>query len=169
MSADESRACVVCWHHREWGVPAYQLYTGLLFGLPLAVTSFNRYSRFSEALGRRLLFLLVSLYFDDAHVTDWSSSKGSGQQAFRDLSEIMGSPFAEDKRQDMAPTGTFLGLDFDLSEISGDGTVAFWVRSRLQEKVEDMLATAERTGVLPPGVASKLYGVLNFLEQGMYG
>ena len=32
-----------------------------------------------------------------------------------------------------------------------------------------MLATAERTGVLPPGVASKLYGVLNFLEQGMYG
>ena len=169
MSADESRACVVCWHHREWGVPAYQLYTGLLFGLPLAVTSFNRYSRFSEALGRRLLFLLVSLYFDDAHLTDWSSSKGSGQQAFRDLNEIMGSPFAEDKRQDMAPTGTFLGLDFDLSEISGDGTVAFWVRSRLQEKVEDMLATAERTGVLPPGVASKLYGVLNFLEQGMYG
>ena len=69
----------------------------------------------------------------------------------------------------MAPTGTFLGLDFDLSEISGDGTVAFWVRSRLQKKVEDMLATAERTGVLPPGVASKLYGVLNFLEQGMYG
>ena len=64
-----SRACVVCWHHREWGVPAYQLYTGLLFGLPLAVTSFNRYSRFSEALGRRLLFLLVSLYFDDAHLT----------------------------------------------------------------------------------------------------
>ena len=61
----------------------------------------------------------------------------------------MGSPFAEDKRQDMAPTGTFLGLDFDLSEISGGGTVAFWVRSRLQEKVEDMLATAERTGVLP--------------------
>ena len=163
------RRLLVCWHHREWGVPAYQLYTGLLFGLPLAVTSFNRYSRFSEALGRRLLFLLVSLYFDDAHVTDWSSSKGSGQQAFRDLNEIMGSPFAEDKRQDMAPTGTFLGLDFDLSEISGDGTVAFWVRSRLQEKVEDMLATAERTGVLPPGVASKLYGVLNFLEQGMYG
>ena len=81
----------------------------------------------------------------------------------------MGSPFAEDKRQDMAPTGTFLGLDFDLGEISADGAVAFWVRSRLQEKVEDMLATAERTGVLPPGVASKLYGVLNFLEQGMYG
>ena len=169
MSADESRACVVCWHHREWGAPAYQLYTGLLFGLPLAVTSFNRYSRFSEILGRRLLFLLVSLYFDDAHLTDRSSGKGAGQQTFRGLNEIIGSPFAEDKRQDMAPAGTFLVLDFDLSQISSDGTVAFWVRSRLQEKVEDMLATAERTGAMPPGVAPKLYGVLNFLEQGMYG
>ena len=138
MAADQSRACVVCWHHREWAAPAYQLYTGLLFGLPLAVTSFNRYSRFSEALGRRLLFLLVSLYFDDAHLTDWSSSKGSGQQAFRDLNELMGSPFADDKRQDMAPTGTFLGLDFDFSGVSADGAVAFWVRSRLQEKVECM-------------------------------
>ena len=168
MSADESRACVVCWHHREWGAPAYQLYTGLLFGLPLAVTSFNKYSRFSEALGRRLFSSLFPFILM-THLTDWSSSKGAGQQAFRDLNEIMGSPFAEDKRQDMAPTGTFLGLDFDLSQISSDGTVAFWVRSRLQERVEDMLVTAERTGVLPPGVASKLYGVLNFLEQGMYG
>ena len=34
MSADESRACVVCWHHREWGVPAYQLYTGSSLACP---------------------------------------------------------------------------------------------------------------------------------------
>ena len=135
----------------------------------LAVTSFNRYSRFSEALGRRLLILLVSMYFDDDHLTDWSSSKGSGQRAFRDLNEIMGSPFAEDKRQDVAPDGNFLGLEFDFSAITADGAVAFWVRDRLQEKVEDMLATAELCGALPPGVAAKPYGILNFLELGMYG
>ena len=73
-----------------------------------AVTSFNRYSRFCEAAGRRLLVLLVSLYFDDAHLTEWSSSRGSGQQAFRDLNDI--SPFAHDKRQDMSLTVNFLGL-----------------------------------------------------------
>ena len=134
VSAAESRACVVCWYHHEWQCPAYQLYTGLLFGLPLAVTSFNRTSRFSEALGRRLLILLVSMYFDDDHLTDWSSSKGPGQRPFRDLNEIMGSPFAEDKRQDMAPTGNFLGLEFDCSTITPDGAVAFWVRDRLQER-----------------------------------
>ena len=32
-----------------------------------------------------------------------------------------------------------------------------------------MLSTAELTGILPPGVAAKLYGILNFPELGMYG
>ena len=60
--------------------PAFMIYTGLLFGLPLAVTSFNRYSRLVEALSRRFAFCLTSLYFDDAHVTDRKSFKGSGQE-----------------------------------------------------------------------------------------
>lgn len=44
MSQFESTHCVVVWWHAQWGAPAFQLYSGLLFGLPLAVTSFNRYS-----------------------------------------------------------------------------------------------------------------------------
>ena len=44
MSRAESMGCVVVWHHCDWNEPAYQLYSGLLFGLPLAVTSFNRLS-----------------------------------------------------------------------------------------------------------------------------
>ena len=57
MSYKDSLACVVVFYHHEWEAPAFQLYSGLLFGLPLAVTSFNRHSRFAEALGRRLTFL----------------------------------------------------------------------------------------------------------------
>ena len=121
-----------------------------------ALYSFNRYSRFCEALGRRSLIVLVSMYFDDAHLTDWSSSKGSGQQAFRDLTDLKGPPFAHDKRQEMSLTGNFLGLEFDFSTVAADGTVACCVRARLQEKVEDMLSTAELTGVLPAGVAARL-------------
>ena len=54
MAMLESLGCVVVWFHQEWQEPAYQVYAGLLFGLPLAVTSFNRFSRFVEALARRL-------------------------------------------------------------------------------------------------------------------
>ena len=116
MDRAASFCCVVAWWHAKWGEPAFQLYTGLLFGLPLAVTSFNRYSysRAVEALGRRLLAILVSLYFslyfDDSHLTDWASSKGSAQEAFAGLNE--GSAFAEAKRQRMAATGTLPGLGF---------------------------------------------------------
>eukprot|EP00439_Symbiodinium_sp_Y106_P038032 s5591_g4.t1 len=97
-----SLCCVVAWWHAEWGEPAFQLYTGLLFGLPLAVTSFNRYSRAVEALSRRLLAILVSLYFDDSRLTDWASSKCSAQEAFAGLNDCLGSPFAEAKRQRMS-------------------------------------------------------------------
>ncbi|CAE7330632.1 unnamed protein product, partial [Symbiodinium sp. CCMP2456] len=97
MSSAEARACVVCFWHHEWQQPAFQLYAGLLFGLPLAVTSFNRYSRLVEVLGRRLVSVLVSLYFDDANLGDWASSRGSGQWAFEQLNGMLGTPFAESK------------------------------------------------------------------------
>ena len=42
MDGDSSRCCVVAWWHAEWGEPVFKVHTGLLFGLPLAVTSFNR-------------------------------------------------------------------------------------------------------------------------------
>ena len=89
ISREESLGCVVIWWHHGWQQPAFQLYNSLLFGLPLAVTSFNRYSRFVKALGRRLLACLVSMYFDDANVVDWASSKGASQKAFVQLNEIL--------------------------------------------------------------------------------
>ena len=81
MHEDESLACLVVWWHHEWNAPAFQIYAGLLFGLPLAVTSFNRYSRFAEASSRRIALTVASSYFDDFNVVDWASSKGSGQWA----------------------------------------------------------------------------------------
>ena len=107
--------CVVCFWRHEWQQPAFQVYAGLLFGLPLAVTSFNRYSRLVEALGRRLVLTLVSLYFDDATVGDWASSKGSGQWAFGQLNTLLGTPFADSKRQPMSHRGDFLHLSHDMS------------------------------------------------------
>lgn len=169
MSFEESMGCVVVWWHEEWNEPAYQIYTGLLFGLPLAVTSFNRYSRFAEALGRRLLYVLVSLYFDDASLTDWKSSKGSGQFAFGKLNGLLGTPFAAEKRQPMASEGLFLGLDHDVSQAMSHGIVTFWARERLEAKLLDLIQTSRQSNRLPGGVAAKLYGVANFFEQGIYG
>ncbi|CAE7940026.1 PDI, partial [Symbiodinium necroappetens] len=119
-----------------------EVYAGLLFGLPLAVTSFNRYSRLVEALGRRLVLTMVSLYFDDATVGDWASSKGSGQWAFGQLNALLGTPFAESKRQPMSHRGDFLGLAHDMSRALSDGVVHFWPRDRIVQKVKPPSSTA---------------------------
>ena len=37
------------------------------------------------------------------------------------------------------------------------------------DKVRDILATARQTGHFSRGTAPKLYGLANFLEQGIYG
>ena len=169
MGATEALCCVVTFWHHQWGEPAYQLYTGLLFGLPLAVTSFNRYSRLIEALGRRFCFALTSLYFDDAAISDWASSRGSGQQAFSLLNQLLGTPFADDKRQLMASSGTFLGLDHDFSLCLSRGVVSFWARERLQSKLQDIITQCRAQGALHPGTAAKLYGIANFFEQGIWG
>ena len=79
ISPEEALGCVVCFWHHQWNTPAVQIYSSLLFGLPLAVTSFNRYSKLVEAMGRRFLRVLVSMYFDDAHITDKQSCGASAQ------------------------------------------------------------------------------------------
>ncbi|CAE7396468.1 unnamed protein product [Symbiodinium sp. CCMP2592] len=169
MSEEESLACLVVWWHHEWQAPAYQIYAGLLFGLPLAVTSFNRYSRFSEAASRRLALTVASSYFDDFNLLDWASSKGSGQWAVGSINTLLGTPFAAEKRQPMSAHGTFLGLDHDLSEALSQGFVTFWARERLFDKMADLIEQATSSGSLRAGLASKMFGLMNFLEQGMYG
>ena len=117
ISFDEALACVVVFWHDEWQEPAFQIYSSLLFGPPLAVTSFNRYSRFAEALGRRLLRCLVPMYNDDAHLTDLESNGKSSQWSFGVLNAVLGTPFAEEKPQPLSDKGTFLGLDYDFTEV----------------------------------------------------
>ena len=109
------------------------------------------------------------MYFDDALLTDWASSKGSAQAAFASLNACLGSPFADAKRQQMGSTGTFLGLNIDFSACLQSGFVRFFVRDRLVEKVQDLIEQAVHAQSLPPGLAAKLYGTCNFLEQGMCG
>eukprot|EP00439_Symbiodinium_sp_Y106_P025386 s3674_g3.t1 len=121
MPREHALCCVVVFWHEEWGEPAYQVYTGLLFGLPLAA---------------------------------------------------LGTPFAAAKKQRMAISGSFLGLEFDFSSVLTQGYVgyvSFFVRARLVEKVTDLIESARASNTLRAGVASKLYGMLNFLELGMFG
>ncbi|CAE8589217.1 unnamed protein product, partial [Polarella glacialis] len=134
-------AVVIFWH-AEWKCPALCIYRGLLFGLSGAVVAFNRFSKFVQHLGRRLLFILLSMYFDDASLQDW--------------------------RREMASAGDFLGLTHDLGRVT-QGVVSFWPRQALLLKLNTMMVDAWLANFFPPGLAAKMFGMWNFLETGLFG
>ena len=117
MNPAEARGCVVVWWHPGWGKPAFQVYHGLLFGLPLAVTSFNRWPKMLEAIMRRLLVCLFSMYFDDGTNQDWSSTAVVTQLAVSKVMVILGSPWAQEKSQKASQEADFLGLVHNLTNV----------------------------------------------------
>jgi hypothetical protein len=69
----------------------------------------------------------------------------------------------------MSAKGLFLGLEHDFSQLPSTGTISFWPCQRLIDKITQMIAEARATAVLHPGTASKIYGMINFRQQGTYG
>ena len=67
----------------------------------------------------------------------------------------------------MAPDGTFLGLDHHLGAVHTEAVVRFWARE--QEKLMGYIRACRDNDPLPPGQASKLYGLANFFELGVFG
>ena len=81
MDRAASLCCVVARWHATWGEPAFQC----SLVCPSRSQASTAIAGLQEALGQRLFSILVSLYFDDSHLTDWASSKGSAQEAFAGL------------------------------------------------------------------------------------
>ena len=136
--------------------------------LPNAVTSFNRWSKFAQALVRRILMMLFSMYFDDATMQDWESEAFHSQACAADLMVLLGSPWASAKTQSSSIEGDFLGLIHDVSRVEELGAVFFRPRGALAVKISSIIRIAREVG-LPAGTASKLFGISNFTETGMYG
>ena len=110
--------------------------------------------------------LFFSMYFDDATMQNWKSEAFHSQACVADLMQVLGSPWATDKSQVSAYVGEFLGLMHDVSQ-AGEGIVRFGPRDSRVAKVLNIIRMAREVG-LPAGMASKLYGVSNFIETGMY-
>ena len=169
MDPDDAEACVVTYWHAQRQEPVFQIYQGMLFGLPLAVTAFNRYPRLCEAVVRRYLAVMYTMYFDDATLQDWGSLRGSGQRAVRQLMKILGTPFAEAKQRDMSTKATFLNLEHVTSEAMPCGEIHFWVQQHLEDKLVGMITEARASRTFGSGAAAKFYGTANFFEGGAFG
>ena len=169
MSPESSWACIVSYPGKAGTSPRFRRYHSMLFGLPLAVTAFNRLPFLLQAMLRRCFALLCSFYYDDATFQDWKSTAANSQEVMAQIMELIGYPFATAKRQGPSSTGDFLGLVHDLSLVGVDQQIHVWIRERLQIKIQDIIVAAQQTGQLYPGTAAKLYGCVTFLDQAVFG
>ena len=100
---------------------------------------------------------------------DFALTASSTQATIVSVPADLGSPFSDEKRQQMAPRGDFLGLEHDLTRARSDGLVEFWIRPRLIAKIRGIIDEARDTQQLSSGWASKLYGCVGFLSHASYG
>ena len=135
MVPEDSWASIVTYWDPSRAAPCFRRYFGLLFGLPNAVCSFNRFPRMLQCFFRRLGFCMASMYFDDVTVQDLQSNKGSSQQFCINLASLLRSAFSEEKHQPMQASADFLGLCHNVGDCHTQQGVTFWVRDRLLVKV----------------------------------
>lgn len=169
MRPEHSWSCIVCYPGRSGKGLRLRRYHSMLFGLPLAVTAFNRLPFFLQALTRRIFVLLCSFYYDDATFQDWQSTATHTQSLVAEVMQLLGYPFAQAKSQGPSATGDFLGLVHDLSAAHVTAEIRVWIRDRLQAKISDLINTAFAEQRLHPGTAAKLYGCVTFLDQAAFG
>ena len=136
----------------EW---LFQEVFGSLFGMSSAVMNFNRWPRFLQAVARRWLCLLVSIYFDDASLLDLASAKGVGQRHLRAMFRIFGAPLSKEKEVDLGPSADFVGLVHDAGNALTSGHMEFTPCPAIREKATAMLDECFSSGACTPGFASK--------------
>lgn len=110
LKPEDAEPCIVQYRHTDRNAQAYLLYSGMLFGLPLTLKAFRRFSKLAEAPLGRHLGVSYSMYFDDGCIQDWRSAKGSAQGATSEFMNISGSPFADAKDNCRSVRRTVRGL-----------------------------------------------------------
>ena len=88
----------------------------LLFGYANAVYSFDRVSKFAEAFGKRILALLLSMFYDDASLQDFAQAYGSGQTLLGVFFRVAGMGLKDEKGQKMHVEADYLGLTNNISK-----------------------------------------------------
>lgn len=141
---------------------------GFNFGLKSAVNQFNRLAETVVCINQVFFAAACDHYFDDFILQEPVSTAANGQKCLRELSALLGMPFAPKKAVDVGNRVIFLGVESDLSE-SAAGHVSLRVRpdrvQRLQATLEEVLDARE----LPSGAAASIVGRLSFTLSWVFG
>ena len=166
--AEEPFNIVSVWDPVAQG-PRFQVVYGHVFGRAAAVINFHRLQRLLNAVGKRLLVLLLAFYYDDITVQDAAGLGLLGQRQLRAFMHALGLPLAPKKQVDLTDDADYLGLRHDVRLAATQGIVTLYPREAISSRVCELIDAALLKRTLTPADAAKLRGILGFVATGMYG
>ena len=161
--------CVITFVHPVTKRRVYSRLKGLPFGMGSVVNQFNRLPHLKTAVLRRLLAMLACHYFDDELLLEAIQCAGSSKAMSLRLSAMWGIRYGTNKRQGMSTTSDFLGHCYDWAQLACEGTATFDVKPETRAKAVTLLDHYIATRQLTPGEASKLRGLLMWIDTGITG
>ena len=166
---DDERFCIITFVDHRTGRRVYSRLRGLPFGMGSVVNQFNRLPALKSAVQRRILAMLVCHYFDDELTFDTAACAARTFQLAARLSSMWGIIYADRKRQQMSVHTDFLGTQYDWCRVVAEAAAGFGIKPSTLVKTLQLLREHLSTYRLTPTQASKLRGLLVWVDRGITG
>eukprot|EP00971_Amphidinium_carterae_P264946 5255664-Amphidinium_carterae.1 len=168
-SMADRRFCVVTFVHPETKQRVYHQLFGLPFGLGVVVNQFCRAPSLFTSVARRFMALLSAHYFDDNCLVDFLLTAGDAKSMFHRLAEMFGIVFSPSKALRMQSVQQFLGSQTDLTRVRTDNCVILDCKPSTKQKGISLIDAALESSTLTPAGASKLRGVVQWIDNWLLG
>ena len=160
---------VVCLFNPATKTVEYFIIPGFCFGYYSAVLGWNRITALYTHLGRRLLAIPATGYYDDFQIGGPWYDQPSSQGTFNTFVDMFGPGFDESKHVDFDEPAVNLGVLSDFSRVHIDATVTLGVTEERKDKLRTVVrgAFAERT--IRRAQSTKLFGKSRFVLCPIFG
>ena len=142
---------------------------GHSYGFRSSVNNFNEWPELAVAFARRFGAVVTSHYVDDFPTVDFAAGEGTAQLTLATIMEVVGTPFAEKKRQVMGGSPTFLGQVNDLRGVPTRHEIVVRPKPERKDKVVGIVEAIRASGKCTPENAAKLRGLTQFYGNAMHG
>ena len=166
---DDERFCISTFIDPRVGERRYCRSRGLPFGFLSVVNQFNRFPHLFTAILRRILLVLAAHFFDDCAHLDLASLAAATKAMVVRLADLFNVIFNREKRRRMSSRNNFLGYAYDFSAFLASGSIVFGIKASTLQKAWTIVAKALGEKRLTPGDASKVRGILSWVDTGITG
>ena len=142
---------------------------GLPFGMMSSVNQFNRAPQLFTAVARRVLGLVSAHYFDDSVLLEFLKLAPESKTMTVRLLGYFGAVISHGKRQSMTAMTKFLGQLTDQVSAWRTGAICVVPVPATRRKAEELLEAAILEDVLSATTASKIRGLLQWIDVGLHG